>query len=191
MDFGNCVPLYNHHRSENIIQVPCPERFPRVFQGWCSPPSPHSTSRNCCVNFLALFRWSHDTPGERAAKREIMPNWWPLLWQATWGKLSMSFAFLMAMWCMFLCQWAIIPCSALNEDLGAMMSLALECSVMVIPGESWEEADGPLKQLLSSPNVLTSPWWPSFLSTNSLWEPASHIIGDISSSTPTFFCTSR
>lgn len=63
----------------------------------------------------------------------------------------MSFAFLTATWCLFICQWVIIPCSVLNEALGAMRSLASECSVMVIPAESWEEADDPLKQLYLLP----------------------------------------
>lgn len=74
----------------------------------------------------------------------------------------------------------------------SMRSLALERSVMVIPGESWEETDDPLKQLYLLPVFCLFPDdSPSFLPTNSLWEPASHIIGDISRSTPTFFCTSR
>lgn len=151
MDLGDCVKLYNYHLSQDIKEFLCIQRFLTHFRVDALLPLPHSTSRNCYVNPLASFRWSHDTPREKSPRR-----WWPpdgLSCSRPWGKLSMSFAFL-NMQCMFIRQQAIIPCSVLNEDLVAMKSLALEYSAMVIPGESCKKPVDPLKQLY----LLTMFW---------------------------------
>lgn len=164
MDFGNFVPLYNHHYSEDYTEFPCPQRFPHTFRGWYPCPSPHSTSRSCYVNFLALFRWHTWGEGskERDDGQQMMASSMAGHRGQTVHELCFSNGHVVPVHLsvgdntMFCPKW-----SSWGYEVTGFRMQCHGYSCWILGRGRW-----PLEATVSSPNVLTTPWWQSFLFTH-------------------------